>query len=133
MERGRLDADRHRPLDGALEDVGVLAVHAEDEAGVDHHAEIVEPDDGLRIVPTEVLGLAVLGQVGVADRFEADEDRAKPGFGRSFDEIALQDRVDRRRALPQAPHSRHRPEELPGELSLTEDVIVEEVEVLAGE
>ncbi len=43
MECRGLDPLLHGPFDGTLEYVIVLAVHAEHEAGVDHHAEIVQP------------------------------------------------------------------------------------------
>ena len=41
---------------------GVVLVHAEDEAAVHHHAEVVEPPHRLPVVAVEVLDLALLAE-----------------------------------------------------------------------
>ena len=48
----------NRPVDGAPKDVAVVPVQSEDEAPVDHDAEIVEPPDDVSIAAAEVLALA---------------------------------------------------------------------------
>ena len=40
----------HRPLDGTFENVRIVLVHTEDEAGVDHHTEIVKSSHHLFVV-----------------------------------------------------------------------------------
>jgi hypothetical protein len=57
------DALTHGPFDGALENTGVVVVHAEDEAAVDHHAEVAQPLDRSAVVTMQVLLLVGLRQV----------------------------------------------------------------------
>jgi len=52
--RGR-DAALDCPIDGTREDVAVFSVEPEDEAAVDHHAQVVEPADHALVVASEIL------------------------------------------------------------------------------
>ena len=66
------------PLDGALEHRPVVGIHAEHEAAVDHHPEIVEAADGRAVVAAHVLVLALLSEVVGIQGLEADEQAAQP-------------------------------------------------------
>ena len=62
----------------------IVAIHAEDEAAVDHHAEVVQTADGRAVVAAQVLVLALLEQVRRVERLEADEEAAQAGIDRAF-------------------------------------------------
>ena len=89
------------------EHVLVVLVHAEDEAAVDHDAEAVQPVGDGGVVAAEVLALVAAREIAGRERLEADEQAAQPGFGGALDQVAAQDRVDRRRALEQTAHAAH--------------------------
>ena len=107
VEGRGLDALLDRPLHRALEHRPVVAVHAEDEAAVDHHAEVVQAADGGGVVAPQVLVLALLGEVGRVQRLEADEQAAQPGFDGLLEQTGREHRVDRAGRLPQAAHAAH--------------------------
>src|SRR3984893_1844645 len=73
MKGGGLDAIRDGPLDGSIEHIGAVVVHAEHEAAVDHDSEVVEPANRGVIIPTNILVLALISEVGGVHRLEADE------------------------------------------------------------
>ena len=55
----------------------VIVVHPEDEAAVDHDAEVVQtPGDGGVVAP-EVLALVALDEIARGKRLEADEQAAQ--------------------------------------------------------
>ena len=85
----------------------VVLVHAEDEAGVDHHAEVVEAADGGVVVAAEVLALALRAQACRAERLEADEEAAQAARRGLLEQPRPQHRVDRAGGLPQPPHPAH--------------------------
>jgi hypothetical protein len=66
VERGGLDALPDRPVHGAVEDIGLVPVHPEHEAGVDHDAQVVQPSDHQGVVAADVLPLALHPQLGCA-------------------------------------------------------------------
>ena len=80
MEGGGEDLGFDGEFDGALEDVGAIAIEAEDETAVDHDAGIVEAAAGLEVVGRGIDGLVVAAHVLGGDRFEADEETAAAGF-----------------------------------------------------
>ena len=133
VEGGGLDALLDRPLDGALEDGFVVLVHAEDEAGVDHHAELVQAADGGGVIPVQVLSFVLLAQVFGVERLEADEQAAQTAGGGFFEQTRLQDRSDRPGSLPEAAHAAHPVEQRGGEARVAEQVVVQEVQVAAGQ
>ena len=132
VERRRLEAVRDAPLDRAVEDIGPVVVEAEHEAAVHHHAEIVATSDHLVVVAAQVLPLVVAAQVLRVEGLEADEHAAHAGGRGSFDQVAAQDRLHRARPLEQSPHAPHAFEQGTREPLVAEQVVVEEVEVLAG-
>ncbi len=112
-------------------DVAIVAVQPEDEAPVDHDAEIVEPPDDVSVAAAEVLALARAREPAGRQRLESDEQAAQ-SCGRSlFDDVVAKDRVHRRGALEDPAHSPHAAEEFFGEPRIPEEVVVQEVEVAA--
>ncbi len=126
---------RDRPGDGALEDGGVVLIHAEDEAGVDHHAQGVQAADGLfvRVALPQVMRFALLAQVLGVEALEADEERAQPASGGFFQQAGLQNGAHGGGGLPDASHAAHAFEQRRGEARVAEQVIVQEVEVAPGQ
>ena len=139
------------PVHGAREDRRVVVVHAEDEGAVDHDAEVVQAADGGvvgrraggpaarpgvrrgRPAAGQVLRLAGAAQVHLVERLEADEQAAQPALHRLLEEAGAEDGLDRPGRLPQAAHPFEAVEERLGERRAAEEVVVEEVEVTAGE
>lgn len=60
VKRRRLDALLDGPIHRAVEHVGTVVVHAEDEACVDHHPEVVEASNRRGVVAVEVLNLVLI-------------------------------------------------------------------------
>src|SRR4029453_9861293 len=60
MKCGGFDPMLDGPFDRSLEDRSVVAIHAEDEAAVDHHAEVVKTTNRGSIVTTQILILPLL-------------------------------------------------------------------------
>ena len=60
-----------------VEHVRPVVIHAENKAPVDHHAEVVQPADRLRVVAADVLVLALFLQVLAVDGLEADKQAAE--------------------------------------------------------
>jgi hypothetical protein len=119
--------------DGAVEDVRAVVVHAEHEAAVDHHAQLVEAADRLRVVPPDVLVLALLRQVVGVDGLEADEQAAQAGGHRRLQQRGLLEHsLHGPGRLPEPSHAAHAREELGREARVAEEMVVEEVEVAAG-
>ena len=125
---------RDRPLHRPLEDRGVVLVEAEHEAGVHHDAEVVQAADGLRVVPAQVLPLALRAQALGA---RASRSPRRGCAGRrptaALEEAGTQHGVHRARGLPEPAHPPHPVEERPGEGGVAEEVVVEEVEVPPGQ
>ena len=135
MERRRLDAPAHGPLDCVREDGRVVMIHAEDEGAVDHDAEVVQAADG-GVVPgkaAEVLRFAGAAQVRLAQRLEPDEQAAQPALDRLLQEAGAQDGLHRPGRLPEAAHPLEAVEERCGERRTAEEVVIEEVEVTPRE
>src|SRR5262249_34953532 len=120
------------PVHGSPKYAVVVFVHPEDKAAVDHDAQVVEPGGDGGVVPPEILALAALPEVVGGQRFEADEEAAEARFRGALDQVAAEDRADRRRALEEPAHALHPVEQRPRELLIAEQVVVEEVEVTAG-
>jgi hypothetical protein len=133
VERRRLDPLLDRPVHRAVEDVGIVLVHAEDEARVDHHPEVVQPPHGSGVVVVQVLELAAGAQGRRVQRLEAHEEAAQAGLGRTFEEPGAQHRLDRARRLPEPSHAAHTREEGAGETRVAQQVVVEEVEMSSRE
>jgi hypothetical protein len=110
----------------------VVLVEAEDEARVHHHAEVVEPADGGRVVAAQVLPFALRPEPLLPQRLEADEEAPQAAGDGPLEEPRPQHRIDRSRGLPEAPHPPHPVEEGGGEGGVAEEVVVEEVEVPPG-
>ena len=111
---------------------GVVVVHAEDEAPVDHHAEVVQPTDQ----PPHSRGggsgtSAAPARLAADQRFEADEQAAQPRLDGPLQEIRRQHRIDGARRLPQTAHAAHAVEERRREAPVAEEMVVEEVEMAA--
>ena len=128
-----LQAARDAPIDGPFEHIGSVIVEAEHEATVDHHAEIVAASDRFVVVAAEVLALGVLAQVLGVEGLEADEHAAHARGGCSLDQVTAKDRLHRARSLEEASHAAHALEQPSGETFVAEQMVVEEVQVPAGE
>src|SRR5437667_4620759 len=107
MECGRLNALPHGPIDGACEDAFVVVIHAENEAAVDHHSQVMEPADCGVVIAIQVLPLVVIAKVGGADGLKAHEQAAEATCCGFFQEIWSQHRVHCSRRLPQSSHATH--------------------------
>src|SRR5262245_1906018 len=70
VEGGRFYALADGPLDGPVEYVRAVVVHSEDEAGVDHDAQVVESADCRVVIAADVLVLALPAEVGGVDGLE---------------------------------------------------------------
>jgi hypothetical protein len=129
----RLDALRDSPFHGPVEDGGVVIVHAEDEARIDHHAELTQPTDRGGVVATQVLPLVVVAQVALADRLEAHEQAAQTACHGRLENVRLEHRLHGPGRLPQPSHPSHAGEQLSGEAPVAEQVVVQEVQMPAGQ
>src|SRR5262249_51175311 len=107
MKRRCLDAVRDRPIHSSFEHRSIVGIHAENEAAVDHHAEIVQTLDRAGIVSSKVLILPLLDQIRRIQRFETDEQASKTALDRSLEQTGHEDGIDGAGSLPQAPHSAH--------------------------
>ena len=76
MESGGLDPLSDCPLDCSVENALIVIIHPEDKAGVDHHAQVVQPSDGSRIIPVQVLIFMLLHQVSGTKSLKAHEQTA---------------------------------------------------------
>src|SRR5690242_3668509 len=74
MEGCCLDTLSNGPLDGSIKYAFVVLVHAENEARVDHDAEVMQAADRSGVVAIEVLEFALLAQVRGAERLESNEE-----------------------------------------------------------
>jgi hypothetical protein len=117
------------PLHRALEDRLVVVVHTEDEATVDHDAEVVQTSGHRRVVAAQVLTLIALDQIARRQRLEADEQTTQPRVGRPLDDIAAKDRINGRGALEQPAHAAHAVEQRRGKTAIAEQMVVKEVQM----
>ena len=85
----------------------------------------------------QVLEFALLGEVALVGGLEADEEAAQAAGNGLFEQARLQpgfeDRVDGAGRLPDAAHAAHALEKRRGKAAVAEQMVVEEVEVAAGE
>jgi hypothetical protein len=110
-----------------------VIVHAEDEASVDHDAEGVKAlGDGL-VIAAEILALVAAAQVAGRQRFETYKDASQACFGGALNEIAAQNGVDCRGSLEETAHAFHAGEERLSKVAITEQMVIEEVEMTAGQ
>ena len=133
VEGTGFDALFHRPVHRAPEHALVIGVHAEYETPVDHDPGIVYAPDRGHVVPIEILNLGVLAQIAVAQGFESHEDTAQARLGRGLQQARFQNRIHRGRGLPQPPHALHPGKQRRGETRMPEQVIVEKIEMPAGQ
>src|SRR5262245_50334901 len=131
VEGRRGDALFDRPVDSSPEDIAIVAVHAEDEAAVDHDAEVMQTARDLRVVAAEILPLVALFEIRREERFEADKQAAQAGSRRVLDQVSIENRIDGGSALEQTVHPPHAVEERAGEPAIAEQMIVEEIEMTA--
>ena len=137
VKRCGLDPLGDRPCDGSVEDAGVVLIHAEDEAAVDHHSQVVEAADRGAVVPSQVVVLVLLAEIGAVDGLKSHEQTAQ-STGRGLVEQARlgarrENGVHRAGRLPEAPHAFHAVEQGARETTVPEQVVVKEVEVGPGQ
>jgi hypothetical protein len=65
------------PIHGSSKNV-LVVIHAEDEAPVDHDAEVMESVGDRGVVASEVLALVAARQIARRERLEADKQAAQP-------------------------------------------------------
>ena len=128
--RGR-DAVLHRPIHRPLEHVRAVVIHPEDEAAVDHDAEVVQPLRDRGIVAAEILTLVAAGQVRRGQRLEPDKDASESGLRGPLDEVAAKDRIHGRGTLEESAHAAHAVKKGGREFRVAEKVVVKKVEVTA--
>jgi hypothetical protein len=133
MKRRRLDAVLRSPTRPCAEHRAVVAIHAEDKAPVDHHAGIVQTSNRRRVVAAHVLVLPLLDEVVGVERLEADKQAAQPCVNRTFEKVWREHRIHGARRLPEPAHTAHTLEEGGGEAPVAEEMIVEKVQVTAGQ
>jgi hypothetical protein len=139
VERRRREAILYRPVNGSRKHVGVVSVEPEDEAPIDHDSEIVEPSDHLLVAAAEILPLVGVLQASRRKAFEADEQAPQSCRRGVFDQVAPargsarrgggQHGVHRCRALKDAAHAPHAAEQIACEAHMSEQVIVEEIQM----
>jgi hypothetical protein len=132
VKGGRRDAMLDCKVDGAAEDIGVVIIHTENEAAVDHDSQAMEPFRYSVVVAARILPFVAPGEIGRGERFQSDKKTAQASLGRFFDEIAGKNRIDRRSALEQTVHAAQTFEERARESAVAQQMIVEEVKVPAG-
>jgi hypothetical protein len=93
VERCGRDAMLHRPIDRSLEHVGVVVIHPEDEAAVDHDAEVVQPLRDGSVVAAEILTLIAAGKVRRRQRLEPDKNASESRLRGPLDDVAAKNRV----------------------------------------
>ena len=128
--RGR-DAMLDRPIHRPLEHIRTVVIHAEDEAAVDHDAEVVQPLRDGGIVAAEILALVAACQVRRRQRLESDKNASKSGLRGPLDEVAAKNGIHGRGPLKEPTHAAHAVEERACELRVAEKVVVQKVEVAA--
>src|SRR5205085_6721692 len=133
VEGGGGDSVAYRPVDGAVEHVRPVLVHSEDEGAVDHDAEITEAPRHRRIVAGEVLLLVACPEVRRVEGFEADEERPQTRLRRALYKVAAKHGIDGGGALEEASHAAHPLEQGLGEAAVAEQMVVEKIEVAAGQ
>ena len=89
--------------------------------------------DHLVVVPAQVLLLLVPAQVLGVEGLEADEHAAHAGGRGTLDQVTAQDRLHGAGSLEQPAHPAHALEQSLGEPPVAQEMVVEEVEVPAGE
>ncbi len=129
MERRSLDPAADRPLHRSVEHVRTVVVHPEDEAGVDHHAGVVQAQNRLVVVAADVVRLPLVGERGLVQRLEADEEGPQSRTRGGLDQPRVQHGLDGSRRLPHAASPAHAGEQVAGEPLVRQQVVVEEVEV----
>jgi hypothetical protein len=122
-----------RPLDRPLEYRPVVGVHAEDEAAVDHDAQIVQTFDSRCVVAAHVLVFPLFGQVRRVERFESDKETSQPRFHGALEQVGREHGVHGPGGLPETSHPAHALEKRRGEAAIAEQVIVQKIEMAAGE
>ncbi len=85
------------------------------------------------VVPSDVLPLALPGEVAQVDRLEPHEQAAQPGPYRLFEQAGCEHRVDGTGGLPDPAEAGHPVEQRRGEAPVAEQVVVEEVQVPPGQ
>ena len=76
MECGGFDPLVDRPFDRSVENALIVVIHAEDEACIHHHTKLMQPSDGSRVIPVQVLIFVLLHQVRGTKRLKADKQTA---------------------------------------------------------
>ena len=83
------------------------------------------------IVASEVLAFVATAEIFLGEGFKSDEDAAQAGFGGAFDEVSAEDGIDSGCTLKQAAHAFHSREKSFREVTIAEEMVVEEVQMTA--
>src|SRR5262245_58647015 len=132
MKRCCLDSLRYAPLHSSRENVGVIVIHSEHEAAVDHHAETMESSHSVLVVEPDVLHLPLPAQISDVRGFKSDKQAAKTAVDRLLQESWLMHGIHCSCSLPQPAHAFHSVEEGCRKLRISEEVIIKEVKMPAG-
>ena len=122
-----------RPVDGSCKNALIVIVHPEHEAAVDHDAAVVQPLCDGGIIASQILTFVALREIARSKRLETNEQAAETSVCRPFHDVASKDGVDGRRALKEPSHAAHAIEECCRKPRVSEQVIVEKVQMTAGE
>src|SRR3990172_3406621 len=120
-----------RPFHGPLENSLVVIVHPKYKARVHHHTQFMQASDRQPIVAIQVMALVVPSQVPLAERLKSHKEAAQAAGGRLLQQPWPQDRLHSAGGLPQAIHPAHPLEQRGREAGVSEEVIVQKVQVPA--
>jgi hypothetical protein len=126
VRRHRGHALPHQPVQRGREHRFIVAVEAEDEAGVDHDAAVVDARDGLVVPLDPVRRLAAAEQVVGVDAFEADEEALAAGLGHQIEQILAAADVGRDRGVPGQLQRAERMHQFARPLRIADEVVVDE-------
>src|SRR5262249_52779673 len=83
VKRCRFNSLPYRPFNCPVKYGGIVFVHAEDKASVDHDAMVMQASNGGSIVAAQILKFALLfeiGRVGRLEPYEKTSQSARYGF-----------------------------------------------------
>src|SRR6185312_2131970 len=119
----------HGPVGCTFENIFIIFIQAEDKTSVDHDTQRMKPADGLFIILVKILSFITLQQVRTAQCFKSDEYTAHTGFRGFFNQVAAENGIDCGSSLKYAVHSLHSFEQRGGKFLITQQVVVQEVQV----
>ncbi len=125
VKRGCQELVFHDEFQGAIEDVGAVAIEAEYEAAVDHDARVVETATCQRVVRGRVHQLVAAPHVGRRERLEAHKQAAATGLVGRVEVAGIAGHVERSGGLPDDARAAEYLEQRPGVTPIGQQVVVQ--------